>query len=205
MNKLVAICFGVFLLAYYYFILRRYNTLGFRLFSLCFFISCFGCYWWHTSDRDLKSIQRTGIAADALVLRKTPNTLRVRFTNPTTGQVVERTREGGISVEEFAAVNEGQPAPILYTPNSKTFYLATSYRRQLHDNIYLLVLPGTLFLIGTGCLVFLRNYRVHAHEGTIYEYVTDEGGNVVLDDAKNRATRALRTSSTLSKLFELFR
>lgn len=204
MSKVTLITFGIFLLAYYYFVLRKYNALGFRLFSLCLFIGIFGCYWWYDSDRSLKSIEQTGTATDALVLKKSTDSLRVRFTDQT-GKTVERVQTGGISIDEFAAVTEGQTAPILYTPSSDTFYLASSYQRQRHDNIYLLVLPGTLFLIGIACLIFLRKYRVHAREGSLYEYVTNEYGDVVLDDNANETTRALRNYSTLSKLFALFR
>jgi hypothetical protein len=193
-----------FLLAYYFFVLRKYNTLGFRLFSLFFFTAVAATYWWYSSDRDLKSIQQTGVATEAMVLKKTPESLQVRFTDQS-GHVIERTQKGGISVEEFAAVTEGQPAPILYTPRSKTFYLTSSYQRQRRDNIYLLVFPAVLFLIGSGCWFFLRKYRVHAREGSIYEYVTDETGKVVLDDAASPLSRGLRNYSTIGKLFELFR
>jgi len=204
MDKFTLVSYFAFLMAYYYFVLRKYNTLGFRMFSLFFFTACFACYWWYTADRDLKSIQRTGIATDALVLKKTDNDLTVRFTDQT-GKTVERTQKGGISVQEFAAVSEGRTAPILYAPRAGTIYLASSYQRQLHDNIYLLVFPALLFLIGAGCWIFLRKYRVHAHGVGIYEYVTDENGKVVLDDNASPLTRSFRNYTTLGKLFELFR
>lgn len=204
MGTPLLICYFVFLLAYYYFVLRKYNTLGFRLFSLFFFTGCLACYWWYTSDRDLKSIQQTGIATNAVVLKKTADSLQVRFTDQT-GTVVERTQRGGISVQELAAVTEEQPVPILYTPRSQTFYLTTSYQRQLHDNVYLLAFPGLLFLIGSACWFFLRKYRVRPREGSVYEYVTDETGKVVLDDAASPLTRGLRNYTTFSKLFDLFR
>jgi hypothetical protein len=117
---------------------------------------------------------------------------------------VERTQTGGISVEEFAGVKEGQSASILYSPQSDLVYLASSYQRRLGDNAYILVFPGILYLMGGLCWIFLRKYRVHAHEGTIFEYVTDESGKIVLDDARNSTTKALRTYSTLSKFFGMF-
>ena len=70
--------------------------------------------------------------------------------------------------------------------------------------MYFLIFPGLLFLIGIICWISLRKYRVHAHKGTIYEYVTDETGKVVLDDTRNSMTKALRKYSTLSKLVQLF-
>ena len=50
----------IFLLAYYYFVLRKYNTLGFRLFSLCFFVSVAMLYWWWGDWRELKLVEREG-------------------------------------------------------------------------------------------------------------------------------------------------
>jgi hypothetical protein len=203
MTTIQSLVVGAFLMAYYYFVLRKYNTLGFRLFSLFFFVGVAVCYWWYIDYVDLTCVQQTGIETQAIVLKKSANSLDVRFTDQA-GKSVMRSRTGGISIEEFAAVREGEPAPILYSPVSDTFYLTSTYQRQIHDTIYLLIFPGLLFLIGTLCWIFLRKYRVHAHEGTMYEYVTDEHGKVVLDDARNSTTKALRTYSTLSKFIQIF-
>lgn len=204
MTTLQSLLVGAFLMAYYYFVLRKHNTLGFRLFSLFFFTSVAVTYWWYADYRDLKNTEKTGVATQALILKKSVNSLEFQF-NDVSGKLVVRTQTGGISVEEFAAVNEGQLAPILYSPQSDTVYLTSSYQRQFSDNIYIVVFPGLLFLIGSLCWIFLRKYRVHAYEdGSINEYVTDENGKVVLDDAKNNTTRALRNYSTMSKLVQLF-
>lgn len=203
MSALQSIGVCVFLLAYYYFVLRKYNTLGFRLFSLFFFVGVSVCYWWYADYIDLKNVQKNGIATQGIILKKTANSLEVRFTDQS-GKSVVRTQTGGISVEEFAAVTKGQSAPILYSPDSESFYLTSSYQRQLHDNVYILAFPGLLFLIGILCWIFLRKYRVHAHEGTLFEYVTDENGKVVLDDARNSTTKSLRTYATISNLFQIF-
>lgn len=203
-DKLQVLCFGAFLMAYYYFVLRKYNTLGFRMFSLFFFIGVSVCYWWYGSERDLKNIQATGIPVQALVLKKTANSLEVSFTGPS-GKSLVRTHTGGISVQEFAALTEGKTAPILYSPKSDTFFLTSSFQRQQSDTIYILWFAGILFLIGTLCWIFLYRYRVHAYgDGSIYEYVTDENGKVVLDDAKSGFTRSLRNYTTMSKFFQLF-
>lgn len=203
-DKLQVLCLGTFLMAYYYFVLRTYNTLGFRMFSLFFFVGISVCYWWYTDDVDLKNVQQSGITTQAIVLKKSADNLEFRFTDQS-GKPVVRTQLGGISVDEFASVTEGKPASILYSPQSDLVYLTSSYQRQLHDNVYILVFPGLLFLIGIVCFITLRKYRVHAYgDGSICEYVTDESGKVVLDDAKNGLTKSLRTYSTMSKLFQLF-
>jgi hypothetical protein len=204
MTTVQTICVGMFLMAYYFFVLRKYNTLGFRLFSLFSFTSIAVCYWWYIDYADLKDVEKNGAATEAVVLKKSADNLEFRFTDQT-GNTIVRTQAGGISVEEFASVSEGKPAPVLYSRQSDVIYLKSSYERQLRDNIYILFFPGLLFLIGSLCWIFLRKYRVHAHgDGSIYEYVTDENGKIVLDDAQNSTTKSLRKYATLSKLFEIF-
>ncbi len=203
MTTFQMLCVGAFLMAYYYYVLRIYNTLGFRLFSLCFFTGLAVCYWWYTDYRDLTEVRQNGIVTQAIVLKKDVNSLDFRFTD-SSGKPVVRTQTGGISIEEFATVQTGRPAPILYSSQSNLVYLTRSYERRLNDSGYFLVFPGLLFLLGIISWICLRKYRVHAHEGTIYEYVTDENGRVVLDDARNSTTKALRTYSTMSKFLEMF-
>jgi hypothetical protein len=204
MTTVQTICVGIFLMAYYFFVLRKYNTLGFRLFSLFSFTSIAVCYWWYIDYADLKDVEKNGAATEAVVLKKSTDNIEFRFTDQT-GNMIVRTQAGGISVEEFASVSEGKPAPVLYSRQSDVIYLKSSYERQLSDNIYILFFPGLLFLIGSLCWIFLRKYRVHAHgDGSIYEYVTDENGKIVLDDAQNSTTKSLRKYATLSKLFEIF-
>lgn len=203
MTTLQTLAVGAFFMAYYYFVLRRYNALGFRLFSLFFFTSISVCYWWYIDYVDLKAVEENGIAAQGMVLKKSEDQLEFRFIDQM-GKPVVRTQTGGISAEEFASVQEGGSAPILYSPDSEVVFLTSSYQRQINDNKYILVFPGLLFLIGAACGIFLRKYRVHAHEGTMYEYVTDENGKVVLDDAQNSTTKTLRTYSTMSKFLQIF-
>lgn len=193
----------VFLMAYYYFILRKYNALGFRIFSICLFTSLLVCYWWYDNYRDLKAIQQQGVLTEALLLKKAADTLTVRFTDQSS-RLVEGSQLGGISVDEFAAVSPDKPVSVLYVPDTDIVFLASSFQRQIGDHYYILFLPGLLMLIGIVCLVNLRKYKVHAHEGTIYEYVTNEHGDVVLDDARNSPTKRLRTDSSLLKLLGLF-
>ncbi|MEI6412217.1 MAG: hypothetical protein WCR52_22695, partial [Bacteroidota bacterium] len=67
-----------------------------------------------------------------------------------------------------------------------------SFLRQNRDMVWFLLFPGFFLLLGCAAWFFLRAYRIHPHEGTIYEYMTDESGQVVLDDAKNEGTKNVR-------------
>ncbi|MEO6284314.1 MAG: hypothetical protein ABIN80_21970 [Dyadobacter sp.] len=204
MTTFQTLCAGIFLMAYYFFVLRKYNTLGFRLFSLFFFTSLAVFYWWYIDYADLKDVEKNGAATEAVVLKKTADDIEFRFKDQN-GKMIVRRQMGGVSVDEFASVSEGKPAAVLYSPHSDVVFLKSSYQRQLSDNIYILFFPGLLFLIGSLCWIFLRKYRVHAHgDGSIYEYVTDENGKIVLDDAQSSTTKSLRNYATMSKLFEIF-
>lgn len=195
----------VFLLAYYYFVLRKYNTLGFRLFSLCFFVSVAFTYWWWVDWRELKRVEHTGIATMATVLQKTSaseHRVTVAFKTQT-GDTLTRVCEGGISDEELAALTLQQATPIIYSPESDTFFLEKSYQRQQKDLSWVLLFPAFFLTLGSICWLTLRRYRIYPHEGTAYEYMVDETGKVVLDDAKSEASKALKKWSLLSKLTQI--
>ena len=197
----------IFLLAYYYFILRKYNTLGFRLFSLCFFVSVAMLYWWWGDWRELKKVERDGISVQAVVQQKrtdgSNNIVDVTFPDHA-GKTVRRTEEGGISDAEFAELALNSPTPIRYSPDSDTFFLEKSFQRQSRDLAWFLLFPAFFLLLGSLAWIFLRRYRIHPHEGTAYEYMTDETGKVVLDDAKNETTKRLHNANLLSKLLQIF-
>lgn len=197
------LCISAFLMVYHHVVLRRYNTLGFRMFSLFFFVGLAVCYWWYTDYVALNDVRKNGMATRALILKKSANSLVFRFADQA-GKSVIRTQTGGILVAEFAAITEGQSVPVLYSLQSDTIFLTSGYQRQINNSVYFLVFPALLFLIGIVSGIYLRQYRVYAHEGTIFEYLTDETGKIVLDDTRNSMTKALRTSSTLSKLFQFF-
>ncbi len=201
------VCAFIFLLAYYYFILRKYNTLGFRLFSLCFFVSVYTLYLFWDGWRELKMVEHNGIHTQARVEQKSKdgsnNVLEVSFQDHL-GNTVKRIEPTGVSDEEFAELELNSSAPIIYSPESKTFFLEKSFQRQNHDFIWILILPGFFLVLGILCWIFLRRYRIHPHEGTTYEYMTDEDGKVVLDDAKNETTKSLHNANLLSKILQIF-
>lgn len=196
----------IFFLAYYYFVLRKYNTLGFRLFSLCFFVTVAMLYWWSTDWRELKRVEHHGISTMAEVRQKRMEDsswlVEVSFREKT-GKLVTRSCIGGMSDEELAEVRINQPTSIRYSPESDTFFLEKSFLRQNRDMVWFLVFPAFFLLLGSLSWIFLRRYRIHPHEGTSYEYMTDENGKVVLDDARNQTTKALHNANLFSKIFQM--
>ena len=156
--------------------------------------------------RELKEAERNGIHAQAIVQQKSKdgvnNILEVSFLDET-GKEVRRTENGGISDAEFAALAPQGPARIIYSPGSSTFFLEESFQRQNKDLAWFLMFPAFFLLTGSLCWIFLRRYRIYPHEGTTYEYMTDEKGRVVLDDAKTETTKGLHNINLLSKLWQI--
>ena len=202
------------LLAYYYFVLRKYNSLGFRMFSLFGFVAIAAVYWWYDGYQELQALRKTGIVVEATVTKKNvdysssssvpDNVVGVKFTTPQ-GKTVELEAREMTSKEEYAEVEVGQKALVVYDAGIQTAYLKTTLERSNKDYNYILILPGVLFLLGTLCLIFLSKLKVHAHEGTVYEYVTDESGKVVLDDLSSPTNQAIKKANLISKMVQIFR
>ncbi len=105
---------------------------------------------------------------------------------------------------EFAELTISSPTPIRYHLNSDTFFLEKSFQRQQQDLAWFLLFPAFFLLLGSLAWIFLLRYRIHPHEGTTYEYMTDEDGKVVLDDAKNDTTKSLHNLNLVSNIMQLF-
>lgn len=200
-------------LAYYYFVLRKYNALGFRMFSLFTFMTICFIYWWYGGYKELEDLKKNGIHTEAIVTKKSiqgkpnsnvpDNVVEISYVSKEGKTLVAEAREM-TSKEEYEEVSVGQKVPIIYSNNAKYMQLQTTFKRSLKDYNWILVMPALFFLIGLCCLIFLRKYKVHAHEGTVYEYVTDENGKVVLDDLKSEATRTIKKVNLVSKIVQAF-
>ncbi|RFS16343.1 hypothetical protein [Emticicia sp. C21] len=213
MTLTVEIILFIGLLAYYYFVLRKYNSLGFRMFSLFSFVAIAVVYWWYQDYQELESLKKNGVFIEGLVTKKyvehtkessvPDNVVVLNFTD-NKGETINAEAREMTSKEEYAAVPIGQKVLIVYDAAKGTVQLKTTFDRSLHDFNYILIFPGLLFLIGLGCLIFLSRFKVHAHEGTAYEYLTDENGKVVLDDNHSETTRTIKKINLVSKIVQAF-
>jgi 5S rRNA maturation endonuclease (ribonuclease M5) len=213
MTLTVKILLFIGLLAYYYFVLRKYNSLGFRMFSLFSFVAIAVVYWWYEGYRDLESLKKNGVFAEANVTKKyventktsnvPDNVVVLTFTDKQGKSINAEAREF-TSKEEYAAVSVGQKVPAVYDASKGQVQLKSTFERSLNDYNYILIFPAILFSIGLGCMIFLRKYKVQPHEGTVYEYLTDENGKVVLDDMKSETTRTIKKINLVSKIVQAF-
>ncbi|RYU97628.1 DUF3592 domain-containing protein [Emticicia agri] len=200
-------------LAYYYFVLRKYNSLGFRMFSLFTFITLCFVYWWYSGYKELEDLKKNGIHTEATVIKKSiegkpdsnvpDNVVTVGYVTKEGKAITAEAREM-TSKEEYDEVSVGQKVQIIYTNNVKNTQLQTTFNRSVKDYNWILIMPALFFLIGMGCLVFLGRFKIHAHEGTVYEYLTDENGKVLFDDKQSATTRTIRKINLLSKMMQAF-
>ncbi|GAB3524340.1 hypothetical protein [Emticicia fontis] len=200
-------------LAYYYFVLRKYNSLGFRMFSLFTFMTTCFIYWWYGGYKELEDLKKNGTHTEATVIKKSiegkpnsnvpDNVVTISYMSKNGKMLTAEAREM-TSKEEYEEVSVGQKVQIVYGNRAKNIQLQTTFDRSLKDYNWILVMPALFFLIGLGCLIFLSKLKVHAHEGTVYEYVTDENGKVVLDDRQSDTTRTIKKLNLVSKIVQAF-
>jgi hypothetical protein len=197
-------------LLYYYFVLRKYNSLGFRLFSLFTFITLAFCYWLYEDTQTQKSMLAHGQTLNGTVLAKEKktqpgssspdNVLTMRVSlqpnKVDTLQVYKYT-----SLEEWERFKIGEFIPLLYDSEKNNLFVKESYQRMLNDQWVLYVVAGFFFLIGAACWYFLRNYKVGVDESG-NEWV-EKDGKIYLDERKSPTSQFLKRANIVSKLFQV--
>ena len=183
------------------------------MFSLFTFMTICSIYWWYGGYQELEDLKKNGIHTEATVTKKSiqgkansnvpDNVVEISYVSKEGKTLTAEAREM-TSKEEYEAVSVGQKVQIVYSNNAKYMQLQTTFERSLKDYNWILVMPALFFLIGLGCLIFLRKYKIHAHEGTAYEYMTDENGKIVLDDNKSEFTRTIKKVNLVSKIVQAF-
>ncbi|MFN8343672.1 MAG: hypothetical protein U0X91_01635 [Spirosomataceae bacterium] len=196
-------------LLYYYFVLRKYNSLGFRLFSLFTFITSTFCYWLYEDTQIQKSILKNGRTVNGIVLAKEKKTqagssspdnvvtvrLSLQALKTDTFQVYKYT-----SAEEWERFKIGSTIPLIYDVGKNNLFIKESYHRMLNDQWVLYVVAAVFFLIGVCCWYFLRNYKVGV-DGAGNEWV-EKDGKIYLDERKSPASQALKGGNIVSKLLQ---
>lgn len=211
MSGLTFICMPVGGVAYYYFVLRKYNSLGFRLFSLFTFITISFCYWLYEDTQTQKSMLAHGQTISGIVLSKEKkaqpgssspdNVLTMRVSlqpnKVDTLQLYKYT-----SLDEWNRFKIGESLPLIYDAEKNNLFVKESYQRMLKDQWVLYVVAGVFFLIGTACWYFLRNYKVGVDEAG-NEWV-EKDGKIYLDERKSPTSQVLKRANIVSKLFQVF-
>lgn len=202
------ILIGAFIFAIYWFILRKYNSLGLRLFVLCFllFIAC--CVWLYRDEADLKNTLAAGEEHIATILSKekvgnNDNEVTVSFTSKD-GKTVNTKTSKYVSQQEWDKFETGKPLSVIYVAATQQTYVQQSIMRFKDDKIYLYFFAGFWLVLGSILYIWLRKLKVGVDEETGAEWVIKEDGSVILDERKSKAAGYVKRANILSKLVQAF-
>ena len=198
---------GAFLMAIYWFILRKYNSLGLRLFILCslVFVGC--CVWLYKDEMRLKNTIAKGEEHVATVVSKSKtgkndNTVELSFTAKD-GKTINASTSAYVSQPEWDKFETGKPLSVLYVADTQETFVQQSIMRFKGDKIYLYFFAGFWLVLGTIVYIWLRNYKVGVDDSG-NEWVEKPDGSVILDERKSRAFRMAKRGNIISKLVQTF-
>jgi|GEM_PF-3198374 len=208
--KLQMLLVGIFIFLVWFFVLRKYNSLGLRMFFLFTTMAALACSWLYTDIQQNKSMEKNGHLVSAMVIEKSKtksesggsqdNQITIAFDDGTGNKQVIKTHEY-ISIEEYEALAMGQKIDVWYNPTNTQAYYKVSYDRYKHDQWFLYALPAFFFLVGSILGVALRKYKVGVHAETGDEYI-EKDGRVILDERRSPAARTLKRVNIASKMFQ---
>lgn len=207
-SKLELVLIGTFIFAIYWFVLRKYNALGLRLFVLCFllFIGC--CTWLYKDEMKLKNTIAKGeehvatVISKSVVGKKKDNEVEISFTAKD-GRMVNAKTSAYVSQQEWEKFEIGKPISVLYVAASQETFVQQSIMRFKSDKIYLYFFAGFWLVLGLALLIWLRNYKVGVDESG-NEWVEKPNGAVILDERNSQAYRIAKRANLISKLVQSF-
>jgi hypothetical protein len=199
---------GAVIFAVYWFLLRRFNSLGLRLFVLCALLFIANCVWLYRDERTLQHTLQAGEEHIAMVKAKSKtgknnNQVDLSFT-ATDGTAVTASTSEYVSQEEWNRMETGKPISVIYVPDTGKTYVQQSIMRFKGDKIYLYFFAGFWLLFGSVLWIWLRNYKVGVDENTGSEWVEKPNGDIIFDERKSPAARALKRGNIFSKLIQSF-
>ncbi len=199
---------GVVFFAIYWFIMRKFNSLGLRMFIMFFSVFAAACVWIYQDEVQLKHTLANGEKYDAIILskakqNKNDNEVAVLFSNKAGKMITAYTSEY-ISVPEWDGFEKGKTLPVLYVPDTGKVFAEQSLQRFKSDKIYLYYFAGFFLLVGVIAYFWLRKLKVGVDENTGDEYVIKENGDIILDERKSGFYRASKNFNILSKMVQAF-
>ena len=206
-SKLELAIIGVFIFAIYWFILRKYNALGLRLFVLCFLLFIGSCVWLYKDEKNLKNAINNGEEHIATVISKAKvgkgdNEVEISFTDKD-GKAITAKTSAYISVDEWNKFETGTPLSVIYIAATKETIVQQSIMRFKNDKIYLYYFSGFWLVLGVVLLITLRKLKVKVDESG-NEWVEKADGTVILDERKSAFARTAKHFNILSKMAQAF-
>jgi hypothetical protein len=199
---------GTILFGIYWLALRKYNSLGLRLFILCFFLFVACCVWLYKDEQNLKHTLTAGEQHIATVISKektgnNDNVVEISFTANDGKSVTEKTSEY-ISQQEWNNFITGKPLPVIYVASTRQTYVQQSIMRFKDDKVYLYYFSGFWLLLGTVLYAWLGKLKVGVDEETGDEWIERKDGSIILDERRSKTTQLLKRGNIISKLIQTF-
>ncbi|MGC4104255.1 hypothetical protein [Ferruginibacter sp.] len=207
-STLELVLIGAFIFAVYWFVLRRYNTLGLRMLFLCVLLFAGCCTWLYKDEKDLAHTISKGEEHVATILSKSvsgknkDNTVEISFTAKD-GRLINIATSKYVSQQEWEKFEVGKPLSILYVPDSQQTYVQQSIMRFKSDKIYLYFFAGFWVVLGIVLYLWLRKYKVGVDERG-NEWLEREDGTVFFDERRSSAMRIAKHGNIVSKLLQTF-
>lgn len=206
-STLELILIGAFIFAVYWFVLRKYNSLGLRMLFLCVLLFAGCCTWLYKDEKNLSDLLAKGVVVQATVLLKSQtknkdNVVQLSYTSD--GKKITATTSEYVSQQEWDNMQEGHTVAAIEIPGTQQVFIQQSVMRFKGDKIYLYYFSGFWLVLGIGLYVWLRNYKVGVDENTGNEWLITKDGKIILDERTSEAARIAKRGNIISKIFQTF-
>ncbi len=158
---------GTFFMAFYWFVLRRFNSLGFRLFFLCICLFTACCAWLYKDEKELKNTIANGdeyvatVLSKSIVGEKKDNEVEISFTTKDSKLIDAKTSKY-VSAQEWEKFEIGKPLSVLYVTDQQETYVQQSIMRFKNDKIALYYFASFWLVLGMVLFIWLRKPRLQA-------------------------------------------
>jgi hypothetical protein len=199
---------GIFLFSMYWFVLRKHNSLGLRMFILCFLVFAACCVWLYKDEAQLKTTLTNGEEYIAAIISKdkinnNDNEVEISFIAKN-GKTVRTKTSQYISQAEWNNFETGKPVSVIYLPSTQQTFVEQSIMRFKTDKNYLWFFAGFWLLLGLILMIGLRKMKVGVDEATGDEWVIKKDGSIILDERKSKASKTIKRINILSKFIQAF-
>lgn len=186
-------------LLHYALVLRRFNSLGLRIFSITTAISVAGLWLILRDHAEFRRVDAAGVTVTATVVSKhqrgDTRSVTVRW------QERDWTLEAYLSAPEWSAMSTGQTVPLIHVPGAALPLLQASYLRMRRQYWIIETLCAALFLSGAAAGWWLRAYRIGV-DSAGDEWLENPEGRVIADERGNALARGAKRLNLAAKLWQ---